>query len=384
MDKNYDVIVIGAGSVGAPISFYLSKEKIRVLTIEAKASVGQASNKSAIGGIRATHSDFSKITLCKRSIELFANWKEQYGDEIEWYQGGYVFPVYEKSDETNLKTLVVLQKDLGLNINWLDKKDLVKIIPDINSSSLLGGTYSPEDGSASPLLCAHSFYSHASENGADFLFGTRVQNLHIESGMIKSVFTNQGVFYAPLIINAAGAWAADISKMTGVNLPVNPDSHEAGITEPVSRFLQPMVVDVRPFQKSANFYFYQHITGQIIFCVTPLPNVWGFDTDETSEFLPLAARRMIEIMPRLKHIRVRRTWRGLYPMTPDGLPIIGFSPGCRNLLMAAGMCGQGFMLGPGLAELVSRIILCKLTTDDKKILHLLSPDRNFDAPEMLK
>ena len=384
MDKTYDVIVIGAGSVGAPISFFLSKEKIRVLIIDSRASVGQGSNKTAIGGIRATHSDFSKITLCSRSIETFANWKEQYGDEIEWYQGGYAFPVYVEDDKTNLQSLLTKQKGFGLNIEWLDKEDLLEIIPDLNPISLLGGTYSPFDGSASPLLAAHAFFSQAKRNGADFLFDTIVHNFHMKSGMIESVITNRGIFHAPLIINAAGAWAGMIGKMAGVNLPINPDSHEAGITEPVARFLHPMVVDVRPYQKSANFYFYQHITGQIIFCVTPQPNIWGFDTNETSEFLPMAARRLIEIMPRLRNIRVRRTWRGLYPMTPDGLPIVGFSPERDNLLIAAGMCGQGFMLGPGIGELITRIILGKLNESDKKILQLLSPKRNFDSPEMLK
>ncbi len=384
MEKTYDVIVIGAGSVGSPISFFLSKEKIRVLTIDARASVGQGSNKTAIGGIRATHSDFSKITCGKRSIEIFSNWKEQYGDEIEWYQGGYAFPVYENEDEANLQSLLVKQKVFGLNIEWLGKKDLLEIIPDLNPISLLGGTYSPFDGSASPLLAAHAFFSQARRNGADFLFDTNVHDFQLRSGMIESVITNRGIFHAPLIINAAGAWAGAIGKMAGLNLPINPDSHEAGITEPVTRFLHPMVVDVRPYQKSANFYFYQHITGQIIFCVTPRPNIWGFDTNETSEFLPLAARRLIEIMPRLRNIRVRRTWRGLYPMTPDGLPIIGFSPESDNFLIAAGMCGQGFMLGPGIGELITRIVLGRINESDRKILQLLSPNRNFDSPEMLK
>lgn len=384
MDNTYDVIVIGAGSVGAPISFFLSKEKIRVLTIDAKASVGQGSNKTAIGGIRATHSDFSKITLCKRSIEIFANWKEEYGDEIEWLQGGYAFPVYEKKDEINLQSLLNIQKRYGLNIEWLMRDDLLKIIPDLNPTSLLGGTYSPFDGSASPLLSAHAFFSHAKRNGVVFLFDTNVFNLQKVSGKLKGVITNRGIFQAPLIINAAGAWAGKIGKMAGLNLPINPDSHEAGITEPVARFLHPMVVDIRPYRNSANFYFYQHITGQILFCVTLQPNIWGFDTNETSEFLPLAARRIIEIMPRLKNIRIRRTWRGLYPMTPDGLPIIGFSPEMDNFLMATGMCGQGFMLGPGVGEMVARIVLGKLTEDDRNILNLLSPNRNFDSPEMLK
>ena len=86
----YDVIVIGAGSVGTPAAFYLAKAGLKTLVLDGGASVGQGSNKKAIGGIRATHSDPAEIRLCLRSIEIFSTWKEIYGDEIEWEEGGYV------------------------------------------------------------------------------------------------------------------------------------------------------------------------------------------------------------------------------------------------------------------------------------------------------
>jgi sarcosine oxidase subunit beta len=172
--------------------------------------------------------------------------------------------------------------------------------------------------------------------------------------------------------------------MVNIDIPVNPDSHEAAITESVAHFLNPMVVDIRPRPGSSNFYFYQHSTGQIIFCITPNPNIWGFSTEETSEFLPMVAKRMIEVMPRLKNIRVRRTWRGLYPMTPDGFPIIGWADNLEGFLLAAGTCGQGFMLGPGMGELLTRFVTNSLTAEDKNILPYVSPYREFTGQELLK
>ena len=88
--------------------------------------------------------------------------------------------------------------------------------------------------------------------------------------------------------------------MVGIDLPVYPDSHEAAITEPVAHFLDPMIVDIRPAPGSSNYYFYQHATGQIVFCITPQPNIWGDDVRETSTFLPMVTRRMVEVMPKLK------------------------------------------------------------------------------------
>jgi len=381
---HYDVIIIGAGSIGTPAAFFLARNGIKTLVIDRAASVGQESNKRAIGGIRATHSDPAKIRLCLRSIDIFSTWQETYGDDIEWYAGGYVFVAYREREEKILKELLVKQHSFGLNIHWLDKKQLLEVVPDLNPNDLLGGTYSPEDGSASPMLAIHAFYRHARRLGAEFHFHETIENFTLKNGEIKAVHTNRATYTADIIINAAGGHARQVGELAGLDLPVFPDSHEAAITEPVTRFLHPMIVDIRPAPGSSNFYFYQHLTGQIVFCITPSPSIWGTDTEETSQFLPMVSRRMIEVMPRLKNIRVRRTWRGLYPMTPDGFPIIGYAQYPRNMLLAVGMCGQGFMLGPGVGELLTRLVLNCTEPEDEIILQILSPQRQFAGQELLK
>ena len=116
--KHYDVIIIGAGSVGAPTAFSLAEAGVRTLVIDGRPSVGQGSNKAAIGGIRATHSDPAKIRLCLRSIEILSTWKERYGDDIEWYKGGYLFVAYTEREEKILQDLLKIQKPYGLNIDW--------------------------------------------------------------------------------------------------------------------------------------------------------------------------------------------------------------------------------------------------------------------------
>lgn len=381
---HYDVIIIGAGSIGAPTAFYLAKSGIKALVIDKFPSVGQGSSKRAIGGIRATHSDPAKIQLCKRSLQIFSQWETEYGDPIDWIKGGYTFVAYREQEKTALQSLVIKQQRLGLNIKWLDNKQLLQIVPDLKPESLLGGTFSPEDGSASPLLATHSFYKQSKKLGTEFHFNETVLEIISKNGKVLGLKTNLGTYSCDFIINAAGPWAKQIGSLAGINIPVEPDSHEAGITESVAHFLNPMVVDIQPGPGSSNFYFYQHSTGQIIFCITPDPSIPGYSTEETSEFLPAVARRMINIMPRLKNIRVRRTWRGLYPMTPDGNPIIGWTKELDGFLLAVGTCGQGFMLGPGVGELLSRFILNSLTVEDRNILPGMEPGRNFDTKEILK
>jgi len=98
----------------------------------------------------------------------------------------------------------------------------------------------------------------------------------------------------------------------------------------------------------------------------------------------MIAQRMITIMPKLANLRVRRTWRGLYPMTPDGFPIVGRMRELENFYQAVGMCGQGFMLGPGMAEVIYRVVTEDYDEDDPEILENCNPYRDFKGQEVFK
>lgn len=383
MGATYDVIVVGAGSVGMPAAMFLAEKGLKVLCLDQFASAGQGSNKAAIGGIRATHSQPAKIKLCLDAIETFSTWEERHGDDLEWTQGGYVFVAYREEEAATLKNLLTVQKRYGLDIDWYDKEALLAIAPGLKPEGLLGGTFSPGDGSASPMRSSHAFHRRATALGVTCRFNERVLEILQSKGRVSGVVTDQGRYLAPVVVNAAGAWARGLAKLAGFHAPVNPDCHEAGITEPVASFLDPMVVDIRSTPGARNYYFYQHKPGQVIFCITPDPPILGTDRRETSEFLPLIARRMVGLMPRLANLKVRRTWRGLYPMTPDGSPMVGWREELSGYLEAIGMCGQGYMLGPGVGALVSRLVTDSLADGDAAILAELSPTRVFGGQEAL-
>ena len=129
---DYDVIIIGAGSVGVPTALATSKMGLKTLVVDSRASSGQADNKHAIGGIRATHSSKAKIWVCQRSIEIFSTWEKKYGDDLEWLQGGYTFVAYTPEHEQLLRETVALQKTFGLNIDYIEPEKISEIVPGIN------------------------------------------------------------------------------------------------------------------------------------------------------------------------------------------------------------------------------------------------------------
>jgi sarcosine oxidase subunit beta len=384
MNKTYDAIVVGAGSVGMPTAMALGEKGLRTLVIDLHPSPGQGENKHAIGGVRATHSAPGKILTCLRSLQILSAWKQVHGDDIEWLQGGYLYPVYRQADADMLRNLLPLQKSYGLKIDFAGPQEVGAIVPGINADGLLGGTFAPEDGTMSPLLVANAYYRHAVRRGVEFRFMERITRVLVDGGRAVGVETDRGRHQAPVVVDAAGPLSAPLCETAGIRIPVVPDCHEAAITEPVQPFFQSMVVDVRPAPGSKNFYFYQNLHGQVVFCITPDPPIVGTDKRETSAFLPQICTRLVHLLPRLKNLRVRRTWRGLYPMTPDGSPIVGWNRDIAGLLHATGMCGQGLMLGTGVGELVARMVARTGTADDDIILGEFSPYREFKGMEKLK
>lgn len=380
-----DVIIIGAGSVGTPTALALAELGVSTTVLEAKSSPGQGENKAAIGGIRATHSDPAKILVCLRSREIVSRWKETYGDDLEWLEGGYLFPAFREEDEQALRSLLPIQREHGLEVDFVPPDIVSELVPGIETEGLRGGHFSPHDGSASPLLCANAFYRRACALGVKFRFREAVERILIQGNRAVGIRTAKGeTIAAGVIIDAAGAAAPTLCARSGLDLPVVAEAHEAGITEPLARMFTCMVVDIRPAESSKNFYFYQNARGQIVFCITPEPPILADDRRETSAFLPQVASRMISLVPRLRNARVRRTWRGLYPMTPDASPVVGWDCMVENLFHVGGMCGQGFMLGPGLGEVVARAVTGQSTAQDKIVLEGFDPRRDFCSVEVLK
>ena len=384
-EKNYDAIIIGAGSVGVPTAMELAGKGLSVLVLDKNPSPGQGQNKAAIGGIRATFSDPGKIQVCLESLEILSTWKEKHGDDIGWQQGGYCFPVYSEDMESRLKDLLKVQKKYGLNIDWIDADVIKELVPGINPENLRGGTFSPEDGNVSPLKTVNAVYRKAVSLGAQFLFNEDVTGILVSGGKVTGVKTDKGEYHSPIVILAAGAFARELGETLGLDIPVFPDTHEAGITEPVESFFTPMVVDLRNRPGSGNFYFYQNYDNQILFSLTPEPAAFGTARKSTSSYLPMVARRLIEVMPRLKNIRIRRIWRGLYPMTPDGIPIVDKVREIEGLFLTVGLCGQGLMLGPGVAKNIASLIINGKPVVDPEVFREFSFYRSYEGKvEMLK
>ncbi|MBN2415128.1 FAD-binding oxidoreductase [bacterium] len=375
MTKSYDAIIIGGGIIGTATGYYLSKQGLTVLLLE-KDYLTAGSTGRCITGIRQQFSTPATIKTAMRSVALFSRMEEELGRDVEWTNSGYIFLAHDEQKVETFKKTVALQKQFGLDVDYLSAEECKKIVPMLNIDGLLGGTWCPSDGQASPFFVVQAYAENMVKNGCEIIRGDEVTGITVKSGRVESVTTASGAVYgAPMIVNAAGPWAREVGRMAGVELEVEPERHEALITEGVAYMNIPMLVDYR----KEGGYFVQRTTGQFIGCYTPEHQVKGRDTGSTLEFIAEMARRMCRLIPALEDVAILRQWSGSYSMTPDGSPIVD-ETSVAGFFCSVGMSGHGFMLGPALGESLAGYMVNKTWPFD---MSEFAFGRSFGAKEDL-
>ncbi len=354
MNKNFDAIIIGGGIIGTATGYYLSQKGLKVVLLE-KDFLTAGSTGRCITGIRQQFSTPTSIKTAMESVAIFKTLDEEFDFDIEWASSGYMFLAYDEEKVKLFKKNIQIQRQFGLKVNFLTPEECKKVVPLLNIKDLLGGVWCASDGQANPFLVVKGFSEGIEKNGGKILINTKVENINTKNNKVQSVSTYGGeTFSAPVVVNAAGPWAREIGKMVNLKLPVEPERHEALITEAVAYQRIPMLVDYR----ADGGYFVQRVTGQFIGCYTPETLIPGKNTNSTLEFLREMSRRMSRIVPALENVAVLRQWAGSYCMTPDGNPIIGKTE-IEGFYCAVGMCGHGFMLGPALGKFLAQYITDK-------------------------
>ena len=352
MSKTYDVIVIGGGMIGTATGYYLSKKGLKVLLLE-KNYLTSGSTGRCITGIRQQFSTPTSIKTAMESVRLFRSMHDEFDFDVEWKNSGYLFLAHSEDLVAMFKKNIAIQKQFGLDVAFISSSECNKIVPKLNIDGLIGGAYCPSDGQANPFLVVRGYMEGILKNKGTIRNRTEVTSIEVTKGRVHSLTTAAGDrFTAEKIVNAAGPWAKEVGKMAGVVLDVEPERHEALITEGVQYEGIPMLVDYRP----DGGYFVQRITGQFIGCFTPEKKIPGKNTDATLEFMVEMSRRMCRIVPALENVAVLRQWAGSYCMTPDGNPIVDKTD-VEGFYCSVGMCGHGFMLGPALGKYLAEYMV---------------------------
>ena len=357
MAETADVVIIGGGIVGSSIAYHLAEQGCtNVLVIEREAHQGKGSTGKSMGGVRAQFATPVNIEMSLYSINFFAHFDEVVGHPADYRPHGYLFVATSEQHMNHLKANHERQRALGLkNVEFVTREEIVKTVPQLRADDIIGGTFCPTDGFVDPHSVMMGFMLSARERGARLWLDTEVVGIDVENGRVAGVETSRGRVETRAVVNASGAWASDVARMAGVDLPVVPLRRQLVPTEPFdqlpSRF--PMVIDM-----STGFHFRRE-GRRILLAWNDPEETPGFKTEFDPAFIEKILTRAASRVPCLEEAEVntQRAWAGLYEMTPDHHAIIGEAPSVSGLFFANGFSGHGVMHSPATGRIVSELIL---------------------------
>ena len=385
-----DVVIIGSGIVGSSVAYHLAQAGCtNVLVIEREAHQGKGSTGKSMGGVRAQFSTPVNIQMSRYSIDFFSKFDEVVGHPADYRAHGYLFCATNENHLAYLKANRERQVALGVtNVEWVSPEDIVKMVPQLRTDDILGGTFCPTDGFVDPHSVMMGFMLNARERGARLWLDTQVTGIKVEAGSagvssalggtsaaakrhadkvsalpaseasisrISGVQTSRGFVSTRVIVNAAGPWAAEVAKMAGAELPVEPLRRQLVPTEPFDQLPKrfPMVIDM-----STGFHFRREGKGILLAWNDP-EETPGFKTEFDPTFVEKILTHAASRVPCLAEAEVnpRRAWAGLYEMTPDHHAIIGPSPNVQGLYFVNGFSGHGVMHSPASGRVAAELIL---------------------------
>ena len=327
-----------------------------MLVIEREAHQGKGSTGKSMGGVRAQFATPVNIQMSRYSIDFFSHFDEVVGHPADYRPHGYLFCATNERHLEYLKTNREKQLALGVkNVELVSREDIGRMVPQLRVDDVIGGTYCPTDGFVDPHSVMMGFMLKARERNVRLWLDTKVTGIEVERGQVTGVTTTRGQVATPVVVNAAGAWAAEVARLAGAQLPVEPLRRQLVPTEPFDGLAKrfPMVIDM-----STGFHFRREGKGILLAWNDPAETP-GFKTDFDSSFIEKILTRAASRVPCLADAEVnpRRAWAGLYEMTPDHHAIIGPAPNVQGLYFVNGFSGHGVMHSPASGRVAADLIL---------------------------
>ncbi|MEY4087471.1 MAG: hypothetical protein RIU70_581 [Actinomycetota bacterium] len=360
--RSPDAIVIGAGIVGASSALSLTNAGFRVLVID-RGAVSSGTTGAGEGNILVSDKDPGpELTLALRSRDFWFEMQEDVGDSFELEAKGGV--VVARNDDGPLIKLASEQSQHGVLTQKLDHGSLHQLEPYLNPD-LHSGIFYPQDAQCQPMLAAAHVIRTVVSRGGAFISQAKVTRVIVENSRVAGVETSQGIFRAPIVVNATGTWAGEIATMAGSHLPIAPRKGFILVTEPTKKYVFHKVYDsdyvsnVASSDADLQTSTVVEGTRSGTILIGASRERIGFDGSMNYEILRRLAAQATSLFPILRDVQLLRAYRGFRPYAPDHLPVIGEDGKVGGLWHSAGHEGAGIGLAPGSAALITDAILGK-------------------------
>lgn len=355
MSEVYDVIIIGGGIHGASLAFHLSKRGVKTIVLERSFLASGATGRSS--GLVRMHYDLEpESRLAWASFQYFINWGEMVGGECGFTRTGFL-QLIGSDYEKQLRGNVAMHQRIGVPSFILSAEDVKLLAPSFVTDDFGVAAYEPESGYADPSSTAAAFMDAARKNGARILQDCQVTDINTTGCKVTGVETSQGLISGGVVVNAAGAWAASVGAMVGLDVPVTTWRHDTMFIRRPHDLgpSHPTVIDF------INSMYFRPETGWLTLVGLEDENQIGEspegDTDHAKPgFVERAAARICQRIPDMERGSLHSASGGYDGITPDQRAIIG-QAGPDGFYLACGFSGTGFKIAPAVGACMSELIL---------------------------
>jgi sarcosine oxidase subunit beta len=356
LPKTADIVILGAGVMGASIAFHLAKRKVGNIVVLDKDHVGRGGSGRSSALVRMHYSYPPEVQLALISLRVFQNWQELVGATGDFRKTGFV-RIIHPNETARLKLNVEMQRKPGVTVHLIGKQDLQQLEPDWNVDDVEFAAYEPDSGYGDGAGVAGDFLSAAREMGVTYLSRTQATEFVVEGGYIRGVASDQGAISSPVVISATGPWTRPLFQQAGCDLPIECEYHQVAILRNA------------PGMKGGGCACIDSVTATYFrsdahdkFLVGDFYGKRPIDPDNFSqrasdESLEEIIERACRRVPRLAGAEVMRGVTGIYDMTPDSRPLLGAIPEIRGLYVCAGFSGMGFKISPAVGLVMSELVL---------------------------
>jgi sarcosine oxidase, subunit beta len=354
--RTADIVILGAGVMGASIAFHLAQRKAgRILVID-QDHVGRGGSGRSSALIRMHYSFPAEVQLALISLRMFERWGDLVGEATLFQKTGFVRIVHP-NEADRLKLNVEMQRNLGVNVRLISKQELQELEPDWAVDEVEVAAYEPDSGYGDGAGVANDFLARARDLGVAYSPRTRATAFRVEGDRVCGVHTDQGEVNAAIVVAATGPWTRPLFQTAGYDLPIETEYHEVAILRnaPDMRGGGCACIDsgtATYFRPDAHDKF---LVGDFYGKRPVDPDDYPQRASDESleELIERACRRV----PKLENAEVMRGVTGVYDMTPDCRPLLGEIPGISGLHVCSGFSGMGFKISPAIGLVMSELLL---------------------------
>jgi len=354
LPSHAQIVVIGGGIIGCSTAYHLARDHKADVVLLEQGTLTSGSTWHAAGLVGQLRSSASITRVLKYSVDLYKGLEAETGLATGWKMTGCLRLATNEDRWTEYRRLATTAKSFGMDMHLLTPQEVKAMWPLMMTDDLVGASWLPTDGQASPSDITQSLAKGARMLGAKIFENIRVTGFDITDGRITAVKTPSGDIACEKVVNCAGQWARQVGAMAGINVPLQPVKHQYIITEKI----EGLATDAPTIRDPDRLtYFKEEVGGLVMGGYEPnpqpwttgdVPDDWGFRLfDDDYDHFEQHMEQAIARIPALETVGVKQMINGPESFTPDGNFILGVAPECKNMFVGAGFNAFGIASGGG-------------------------------------